>query len=49
MKRIEDDDLVSGIGSNLNANEADLLDQEEVAVTDEVLEDEMDSEREEYE
>jgi hypothetical protein len=36
------------IGSNIEADEADILEQEEVAVTDEMLEDEADGERETY-
>ncbi len=33
MKRIDDED-VDGIGSRIEADEADLLEQEEVAVSD---------------
>lgn len=45
MKRI-DDELPSEIGTNLEADEADLLEQEEVAVSEDVLEAEEDGERE---
>ena len=46
MKRIDDEDLQDGIGSRLEADEADLLEQADVAVSDDVLDEEMD-EREE--
>jgi hypothetical protein len=46
MKRIDDEELPPEVGANLEADEADLLEQEEVAVTDDVLEAEEDGERE---
>ncbi len=46
VKRIDDEDLRDGIGSRLEADEADLLEQADVAVSDDVLDEEMD-EREE--
>jgi hypothetical protein len=45
VKRV-DDELPDEVGTNLEADEGDLLEQEEVAVTDEMLDDEADGERE---
>lgn len=45
MKRIDDEELPPEIGTNPEADEADLLEQEEVAVSEDVLEEEELSER----
>lgn len=44
MARIDDE--VSDIGSRTEADEADILEQDEVAVSDDILDEEADGERE---